>query len=69
LFTSLFATWSREILKNDDVDCAIIDLGLPDSDNIKAVSQLKNISQKNKILKSLLILANHYQDQLELEKV
>jgi DNA-binding response OmpR family regulator len=40
---------AEEILKNDDVDCAIIDLGLPDSDNIKAVSQLKNISKKKNI--------------------
>jgi CheY-like chemotaxis protein len=40
-----YSRLEAEVLKNDDVDCAIIDLGLPD--NIKAVSQLKT-SQKTK---------------------
>jgi CheY-like chemotaxis protein len=60
---------AEEILKNDDIDCAIIDLGLPDSDNIKAVSDLKNIS-KNKNIKIIINTGKSLseQEQLELEK-
>ena len=60
---------AEEILKNDDIDCAIIDLGLPDSDNIKAVSELKNIS-KNKNIKIIINTGKSLseQEQLELEK-
>lgn len=60
---------AEEILKNDDVDCAIIDLGLPDSDNIKAVSELKKIS-KNKNIKIIINTGKSLseQEQLELEK-
>ena len=60
---------AEKILKNDDIDCAIIDLGLPDSDNIKAVSQLKNIS-RNKEIKIIINTGKSLseQEQLELEK-
>jgi CheY-like chemotaxis protein/signal transduction histidine kinase len=60
---------AEEILKNDEVDCVIIDLGLPDSDNIKAVSELKNIS-KNKNIKVIINTGKSLseQEQLELEK-
>ncbi|MBU0940735.1 MAG: response regulator [Bacteroidetes bacterium] len=60
---------AEEILKNDDIDCAIIDLGLLDSDNIKAVSDLKNKS-KNKNIKIIINTGKSLteQEQLELEK-
>ena len=60
---------AEEILKNDDIDCAIIDLGLPDSDNIKAVSELKSIS-KNKNIKIIINTGKLLSEleQLELEK-
>jgi CheY-like chemotaxis protein/signal transduction histidine kinase len=60
---------AENILKNDDIDCAIVDLGLPDSDNIKAVSQLKSIS-KNKEIKIIINTGKSLteQEQLELEK-
>jgi CheY-like chemotaxis protein len=60
---------AEEILKNDDVDCAIIDLGLPDSDNIKAISELKQIS-RNKNIKIIINTGKSStdQEQLELEK-
>ena len=60
---------AEEILKNDDIDCAIIDLGLPDSDNIKAVSELKK-SSKNKNIKIIINTGKSLseQEQLELEK-
>jgi len=60
---------AETILKHDDIDCAIIDLGLPDSDNIKAVSELKEIS-KNKKIKIIINTGKSLSDeeQLELEK-
>lgn len=60
---------AQNILSNVDIDCAIIDLGLPDSDNIKAVSELKNIS-KNKNIKIIINTGKSLSDteQLELEK-
>ena len=60
---------AETILKNDEIDCAIIDLGLPDSDNIKTVSELKNIS-KNKNIKIIINTGKSLsqKEQLELEK-
>ncbi|MEL1241986.1 response regulator [Flavobacterium flavipallidum] len=60
---------AENILSNVDVDCAIIDLGLPDSDNIKAISELKNIS-KNKNIKIIINTGKNLSDneQFELEK-
>ena len=60
---------AENILINDDIDCAIVDLGLPDSDNIKAVSKLKAIS-KNKEIKIIINTGKSLseQEQLELEK-
>ncbi|MDG2432783.1 response regulator [Flavobacterium sp.] len=60
---------AENILKNDDIDCAIVDLGLPDSDNIKSVSQLKSIS-KNRNIKIIINTGKSLseQEQLELEK-
>ncbi|MEO8253110.1 MAG: response regulator [Flavobacterium sp.] len=57
------------ILENVEIDCAIIDLGLPDSDNIKAISDLKTIS-KNKNIKIIINTGKTLTDneQLELEK-
>ncbi|MFA9190277.1 response regulator [Flavobacterium sp. FZUC8N2.13] len=60
---------AQNILSNVDIDCAIIDLGLPDSNNIKAISELKNIS-KNKNIKIIINTGKTLSDieQLELEK-
>ena len=60
---------AENILGNVDIDCAIIDLGLPDSDNVKAISELKNIS-KNKNIKIIINTGKSLSDdeQLELEK-
>jgi len=60
---------AENILTNVEIDCAIIDLGLPDSDNIKAISELKNIS-KNKNIKIIINTGKTLTDieQLELEK-
>lgn len=60
---------AENILTNVDIDCAIIDLGLPDSDNIKAISELKNRS-KNKNIKIIINTGKSLTDseQLELEK-
>lgn len=40
---------AENILMNDDIDCAIMDIGLPDSKNISNISALKKISKNNKI--------------------
>ncbi|WP_169817140.1 response regulator [Flavobacterium glycines] len=60
---------AENILSNVEVDCAIIDLGLPDSDNVKAISELKNLS-KNKNIKIIINTGKNLSDseQLELEK-
>ncbi|PRZ28322.1 response regulator [Flavobacterium granuli] len=60
---------AENILKNDEIDCAIIDLSLPDSNNIKAVSELKKIS-KNPNIKIIVNTGKNLsdEDQLELEK-
>ena len=60
---------AENILTNVEIDCAIIDLGLPDSDNVKAISELKNIS-KNKNIKIIINTGKTLTDneQLELEK-
>ncbi|HTG64767.1 MAG TPA: response regulator, partial [Flavobacterium sp.] len=60
---------AENILTNVDIDCAIIDLGLPDSDNVKAISELKKIS-KNKNIKVIINTGKSLSDneQLELEK-
>ena len=62
-------TEAENILSNVDIDCAIIDLGLPDSDNVKAVSELKSHS-KNKNIKIIINTGKNLSDneQLELEK-
>lgn len=60
---------AENILTNVEIDCAIIDLGLPDSDNIKAISELKNCS-KNQKIKIIINTGKTLTDneQLELEK-
>ncbi|WP_140485102.1 response regulator [Flavobacterium sp. GSA192] len=60
---------AENILTNVDIDCAIIDLGLPDSDNVKAISELKSIS-KNKNIKIIINTGKSLSEveQLELEK-
>ncbi|MES2240112.1 MAG: response regulator [Bacteroidota bacterium] len=60
---------AENILSNVDIDCAIIDLGLPDSDNVKAISELKGTS-KNKNIKIIINTGKSLSDdeQLELEK-
>ncbi|UFH35665.1 response regulator [Flavobacterium acetivorans] len=60
---------AENILKNDEVDCAIIDLSLPDSNNIKSISELKKIS-KNPNIKIIVNTGKNLsdEDQLELEK-
>ncbi|MGM8361319.1 response regulator [Flavobacterium sp. ARAG 55.4] len=60
---------AENILSNVEIDCAIIDLGLPDSDNIKAISELKSRS-KNKNIKIIINTGKTLSDneQLELEK-
>ncbi|RVT77577.1 response regulator [Flavobacterium sufflavum] len=60
---------AENILTNVEIDCAIIDLGLPDSDNVKAISELKSIS-KNKNIKIIINTGKTLSDneQLELEK-
>ena len=60
---------AENILSNVEIDCAIIDLGLPDSDNVKAISELKNCS-KNKKIKIIINTGKTLSDteQLELEK-
>jgi signal transduction histidine kinase/CheY-like chemotaxis protein/methyl-accepting chemotaxis protein len=40
---------AENILKNDDIDCAIMDIGLPDSKNIGTISALRKISKNNDI--------------------
>ena len=40
---------AENILMNDDIDCAIMDIGLPDSMNIANISALKKISKNDKI--------------------
>jgi CheY-like chemotaxis protein len=40
---------AENILKNDDVDCAIMDIGLPDSKNIENISELRKISKNSDI--------------------
>ena len=60
---------AETILRKEEIDCAIIDLGLPDSDNIKTVAELKKIS-KNKEIKIIINTGKSLsqQEQLELEK-
>lgn len=60
---------AENILINEAIDCAIIDLSLPDSNNIKAVSDLKKIS-KNKNIKIIINTGKTLsdQDQLQLGK-
>ncbi|MBA0883280.1 response regulator [Flavobacterium undicola] len=60
---------AENILTNVEIDCAIIDLGLPDSDNVKAISELKSIS-KNRNIKIIINTGKTLSDneQLELEK-
>ena len=60
---------AENILSNVEVDCAIIDLGLPDSDNVKAISELKKAS-KNKNIKVIINTGKNLSDkeQLELEE-
>ena len=40
---------AENILKNDDIDCAIMDIGLPDSENIANISALRKISKNDQI--------------------
>ena len=60
---------AETILKSEEIDCAIVDLSLPDSNNIKAVSELKKIS-KNRNIKIIVNTGKTLsdEDQLELEK-
>ncbi|MBC7846214.1 MAG: response regulator [Flavobacterium sp.] len=56
------------ILMNDDIDCAIMDIGLPDSKNIANIAALRKVSKNQKIN----IIVNTGQslsdsDQLELQ--
>lgn len=57
---------AENILSNVDIDCAIIDLGLPDSDNVKAISELKKHS-KNKHIKIIINTGKNLSDQEQLE--
>ncbi|TRX32404.1 response regulator [Flavobacterium sp. ZT3R18] len=40
---------AENILKNDDIDCAIMDIGLPDSQNIDTISALRKTSKNSDI--------------------
>ncbi|MGO4821643.1 MULTISPECIES: response regulator [unclassified Flavobacterium] len=40
---------AENILKNDDIDCAIMDIGLPDSKNIAHIAALRKISKNDQI--------------------
>lgn len=57
---------AENILINVDIDCAIIDLGLPDSDNVKTVSELKNKS-KNKNIKIIINTGKTLSENEQLE--
>ena len=59
---------AEHILMNDDIDCAIMDIGLPDSKNIANIAALRKISKNDQIN----IIVNTGQsltdeDQLELQ--
>lgn len=59
---------AKDILKNDDIDCAIMDIGLPDSTDIKNIAALKELSRN----KNINIIVNtgrelSKQDELELQ--
>jgi signal transduction histidine kinase/DNA-binding response OmpR family regulator len=40
---------AENILRNDDIDCAIMDIGLPDSKNIANIAALRKISKNDQI--------------------
>ena len=61
-------TEAENILKNDDIDCAIMDIGLPDSKNIDNISALRKASRN----KDINIIVNTgksltQEDELELQ--
>jgi CheY-like chemotaxis protein len=59
---------AENILKNDDIDCAIMDIGLPDSKNIDNISALRKIS-KNKDINIIVNTGKSLtqEDELELQ--
>lgn len=59
---------AEEILKNEDIDCAIMDIGLPDSTDIKNIATLKKIS-KNKNINIIVNTGRELsiKDELELK--
>ncbi len=54
------------ILKNEEIDCAIMDIGLPDSKNVKNISTLRRIS-KNKDISIIVNTGKTLSDEEELE--
>ena len=58
------------ILKNEPIDCAIMDIGLPDSKNIEGIARLKKMSV-NKNIKIIVNTGKSLSDaeELELENV
>ncbi|UQD56941.1 response regulator [Flavobacterium sp. K5-23] len=56
---------AEHILKNDDIDCAIMDIGLPDSKNIENISELRKIS-KNKDINIIVNTGKELTEEEEL---
>lgn len=54
------------ILKNDDIDCAIMDIGLPDSKGVENISVLKKIS-KNQDINIIVNTGQSLSEEDELE--
>jgi CheY-like chemotaxis protein/methyl-accepting chemotaxis protein len=59
-------TEAENILKNDDIDCAIMDIGLPDSKNIDNISALRKVS-KNKDINIIVNTGKSLTEEDELE--
>ncbi|SDW52598.1 response regulator [Flavobacterium degerlachei] len=56
---------AENILMNDDIDCAIMDIGLPDSKKIANIASLRKISKNNEIN----IIVNTGQSLTDLEQL
>ncbi|NGY37032.1 response regulator [Flavobacterium sp. XN-5] len=57
---------AEHILANDDIDCAIMDIGLPDSKNIANIAALRTVS-KNKQINIIVNTGQSLTDEEQLE--
>jgi signal transduction histidine kinase/DNA-binding response OmpR family regulator len=57
---------AEHILANDDIDCAIMDIGLPDSKNIANIAALRTVS-KNKQINIIVNTGQSLSDEEQLE--